>query len=61
MKVPLAVSAIIATSQATQLISDPVTTSGAFGVNVQEFKYDDFIHRILDFPADTSFYQDYAQ
>jgi len=56
MKVPLAVSAIIAVSQATQLISDPVTTNGAFGVNVQEFKYDDFIHRILDFPADTSYY-----
>jgi len=25
-------------------------------VAVQEFKYDEFIHRILDFPGDTSYY-----
>jgi|LauGreDrversion4_2_1035121.scaffolds.fasta_scaffold241923_4 hypothetical protein len=56
MKVPLAVSAIISASQATQLLADPITTTGAFGVAVQEFKYDEFIHRILDFPGDTSYY-----
>ena len=61
MKLPLAVAAIVSASHATQLLSDPITTTGAFGVAVQEFKYDDFIHRILDFPGDTSFYQDYAQ
>jgi len=61
MKVPLAVAAIVGASHAAQLLSDPITTTGAFGVAVQEFKYEDFIHRIVDFPADTSFYQDYAQ
>ena len=60
MKVTLAVAAIVGASHAAQLLADPITTQGAFGVEVQEFKYDDFIHRILDFSADSGFYQDYA-
>lgn len=61
MRIPLAVSAIISASQATQLFSDPITSTGAFGEVIKESQYEEFIHKILDFPSDNAFIQDYAQ
>ena len=55
MKFSLAIAAIIATSQAAQIYTDSVVTQGVFGETTEEIKFDDFIHRIVNFPT-TSYY-----
>ena len=51
---------LAAVTQAQQLVSDAVVSEKSFGVIQEEIQYEDYIHRIVNFPT-SKYFMDYAQ